>query len=109
MPKADLEERLKKQIATGNAIAGRHIRTATGLEPALKQQAQWNEYNIDLLLRGFEGTELAERYHEVISTPNASYQRASRGKTIMRTEISSGLHLLTSILQRLELLPESGK
>jgi len=104
--KAEVEERIKKQIEAGTAIAKRRIRTVTGLKPAQVAQDQWNSYNIELLTRSFEGTSLAEKYKEVTATPNATYQRASRGRTIMRAEIERGVRLLTSILKRLELLPD---
>ena len=89
---------------------GQLLRDAYGqrqIEPALVAQEQWNAYNMELLSRCFDGTELAEKYKEVTATPNAIYQRASRGKTIMRSEIERGIRLLTSILQRLKLLPNA--
>lgn len=106
MPKAEVEEKLKKQVEVGREIAHRRIRTVAGLQPAQIAQVNWNSYNMELLTRCFDGSTLADKYQEVTITPNATYQRASRGKNIMREEIERGIRLLTSILQRLELLPD---
>jgi hypothetical protein len=106
MRKAEVEEKLRKQIEVGRGIAGRRIRTAAGLNPAKLEQERWNAYNIELLARCFDGTDLATQYKKVTTTPNATYHYASRGKNIMRSEIEQGIRLLTTVLQRLELLPD---
>lgn len=106
MPKTELEEKLKKQIEAGRGLARTRIRTIAGLKPAQVTHDHWNTYNVELLTRGFDSPSLAEQYRASTFTPNATYQRASRGKAIMRSEIEHGIRFLTSILQRLELLPD---
>jgi hypothetical protein len=106
MPKADVEAKLRKQIEVGQALAGRRIRTVSGFNPAKVAQEHWNAYNVELLARCFDSPVYAKQYQELAITPNATYQRASRGKNIMRAEIERCLRLLKSILNRLELLPD---
>lgn len=106
VPKAEVEGKIKIQIEAGREIARRRIRAISGLKAAQVMQGDWNSYNIELLARSFDSSILAEKYQQVIASPNATYRKAAGGRTIMRDEIERGIRLLGSIVQRLELLPD---
>lgn len=107
-PRLQTKEKLLERIDKGMAMRNVEIQNKKNLEDAKKNFTKWDDFNNELLKRLFTSEELYEEYRRWVD-----------GKVMLRQkyledeisdhfdEINEKNHRLDSIIERLELIPES--
>jgi len=108
MPRHQVEEKLKERINIGRELQATQIQSTEQLDELRGEQKKWNAYNIEYLSRCFDVESISESHSKVSGwgtlIMNASpQQRVSSFRDGIGNQITS----LESVLDRLELIPES--
>jgi predicted nucleotide-binding protein len=106
MPRREAEGRLQAQIEKGKQLLQLQIRTQPELDGAEGQQAKWSAYNRELLRRMVDTEDLVNDYHPggTISLGRGSLQTEIQ---FFYQDVTRYINRLESILERLDLFPES--
>jgi len=109
--KNDAEEKIKDRIEQGKAIKNKFIGTWNDFKEVEKEFSKWNRYNYDLLSRIFDDYRYANEYPDVNSASGFRNVFESplpiQEEKELKGKIEKCLSVLDSILERLELIPET--
>lgn len=108
VPRATVEEKLKERIEKGKSLQMRDVRTERDLTEARAEQRKWHEYNIDYLARCFDSRSISNSYAQqqglgLTFIDHSLNQRLE----VFRDRVRDQINRLESILERLELIPET--
>ena len=110
MPRAEAAKRIEAQIEKGKKLLGRRIEDEADLKDTSHAMHAWTDYNEELLKRIIDTDEFAEAYHSsnfralaVLGGSSSFQERANNFRSWIENYISS----LTSLLTRLDLIPEA--
>ena len=108
MPREQVETMLKDRIDKGRSLQSTQIESIEKLDELRGEQKKWNAYNIEYLSRCFDVDSISESHSEVSGwgtlIMNAGPQQRFKS---FQEGIGSQITSLESILERLELIPES--
>ena len=101
--KAKLDERVQK----GREIQSSQIQTQQDLDVTTQKYYKWNDFNTELLKRIFTTDKYAKEYSRYVGGAVMSYIEPSLSKKAadFHQEIDKKIHILDSIIERLELIP----
>lgn len=106
----EAEQKITKRIDKGKKIIEAQIEDTQGLKSIETDYNKWNDFNNELLKRIFTTQDLCEEYNEwdgqipvVRMKPKNFHEKASD----LKENIDTRIHRLESIIERLELIPES--
>ena len=108
LPRAEVEEKLKKRIAIGREIQTTEISSEVDLDETRSRRTKWDSYNTEYLKRCFDSELIAEEYERwgfdsLFVNPGLGQKIES-----FRDGIGNQITELESLLERLELIPEAG-
>jgi predicted nucleotide-binding protein len=106
LPMGEATQKINDRISKGMDILSLPIRNTIELELAKKKYWTWNDYNREMLRRIFTNEELSEEYSYRIGITLINPDQ-SLGEKIkeLQSDINSKIHRLSSIRERLELIP----
>jgi hypothetical protein len=105
VPREEATQRITDRIKRGEDLKSRAIDTDGQLEEVRKDYWTWDEYNEEMLRRMFSTTKIAEEYSPsryFFSVGQDSFQVKIKH---LRDDIDTKIRTLTSIIERLELVP----
>ncbi len=105
VPRSEAEASLGARIEKGEELRDRPIQTKDELDRMEKEFDRWSDYNTEMLRRMFSTAELADEYSVARASgwyPDKPLSEFVRG---FRGDVDFRLNRLTSILERLELVP----
>ncbi len=108
LARTEVEGKLKERIALGRDIQSSGIRSEGDMDSARTKQTKWDSYNIEYLKRCFDSDVVAEEY-DGVSGWGPLYMNPSLEQQIdsFREGMENQITELESILERLELIPET--
>jgi predicted nucleotide-binding protein len=103
--KAKLEERVQK----GRETQSSQIQTQQDLDTTTQKYDKWNDFNTELLEKIFTTDKYANEYSRYVGSASIHYNELSLSKKAadFYKEIDKKIHILDSIIERLELIPLS--
>ena len=108
LPRQEIKEKLAARVEKGREIQAMEIGSESDLDHARNLQKKWHDYNAELLTRCFDVESIANSYASVYGygplVMNASLNQRIDG---FREGIDSQITELESVVERLELIPES--
>ena len=105
MPRSEAEASLQARIEKGEELRGRPIQTKDEFDRIEKESDRWSDYNTEMLRRMFSTSELADEYAVEMSSGWYPDKPLSEFIGDFRDGVDVRLNRLTSILERLELIP----
>lgn len=108
MPRDQVEEKLQERIDKGKKLQSTEILSIEKIDDLRDEQKKWNAYNIEYLSRCFDVDSISKS-HSSVSGWGAIILRATPQQRIKSfiDGIGKQITSLESILERLELIPES--
>lgn len=108
IPKVEVEKKLQERIELGRSLHSSEIRSEQELDKYRSENKKWNSYNTEYLSRCFDVQSISESYSNVADWGSLR-MNPSLGQLIesFRKGIEKKITELESILERLELIPES--
>lgn len=105
----EAEQKITGRIAKGREIRETPINSSQELDAADKSYGKWNDFNVELLKRLFTNEELSEEYDQWAGSMVMSTGEKYLGEKVsdFHEEIEEKIHRLESMVERLELIPES--
>lgn len=107
-PRGDVAKALKNRIDKGRALQATDCQSIEQLTGVRAEQNKWNDYNVEYLSRCFDVPSISEDHSNVSGRGelviNASLQQRVNS---FQSGIGKQITSLESILERLELIPES--
>ncbi len=105
----EAEQKIAERIAKGREIRETPINSPQELDSAEKSYGKWNDFNVELLKRLFTNDELSEEYDRWAGSMVMSLGEKYLGEKVsdFYEEIDEKIHRLESMVERLELIPES--
>lgn len=108
LPRNTIEIKLRERIDSGRQLQGSPISNEIDLKSRRDEHKKWHEYNTEYLRRCFDISSIADKYAQVPEygalRMNASFYELIDS---FKDGIGKRLTELESILERLELIPES--
>ena len=108
MPRSEAEARIRKQVEKGQKLLGLRIGHSPELEQAENEKKKWSDFNAELLKRIVNTDELVNDYNPPGAAAGAwgpvSLSQEVQG---FYSNVKKYITRLESILDRLELIPES--
>jgi predicted nucleotide-binding protein len=107
-PRGEVQKKLEERIALGRSIQNRDFRNSDEIDAAGSEQKKWNNYNMEYLRRAFDNESIAQEYKSV-SGWGSMFMDPSFFQLVsgFREGIGNQIVAVESILERLELIPES--
>lgn len=106
--RAEAESRIQAQVAKGEALLEKPIRSKAELEEAQAGYYTWTEYNAELLKKLFTAEDEAESYARFAGLYVSAERTLAEEVEEHRDDLRSKLRRLASVLERLELFDEPG-
>lgn len=105
----EAEQKITDRIAKGREIRETPINTLQELDSVKKSYGKWNDFNVELLKRLFTNDDLSEEFDQWAGSKVMSMGEKYLGEKIsdFHEEIDEKIHRLESMVERLELIPES--
>jgi hypothetical protein len=97
--------KINTQIEKGHAIVGLGINSESEFENAESQKSRWHSYNVELLRRLFDSPLIANEYSFVGMSVGMYNPPLGHRIKDLRENVNGRINRLTSILERLELIP----
>lgn len=108
IPMLQVHQKLSERVSEGKKIKERRLNSEADLEQAREERTKWSRYNIEYLTRAFDNESLALEYQAVpqwgVIRMSPTFFQHVEG--FIET-VSRQITVLQSIMERLELIPES--
>lgn len=109
IPRDEAKVKLQDRIKKGHEIKGFQINSSESINIAEKEYSKWSSYNIELLKQIFTSEELSLEYQHcnfiAFSISDENYLNEAISKYYKY--IDQEIHIIDSIIERLELIPLS--
>ncbi len=107
MPRSDIEKRLQERIDKGKKLLSISICSESDLSDVNKKKEKWSKYNGELLRRIVDSEDLVNEYDQPPDWWAWGETSFTEQINDFRNEMNRFILRLESILERLELIPES--
>lgn len=109
IPREEVKEKLQVRIDQGKLLRSKSINNPQELDSEEKAYEKWDSFNNELLKRLFTSDELCEEYSRWVGGAVMVIGGRHFGEKVADhyKEIDEKIHRLDSIIERLELIPES--
>lgn len=109
VPREEAKEKLQARIELGKSLRSKSINTAQELDAEEKAYQKWDSFNNELLKRLFTSEELCEEYSSWVGGVGIMMRERYLSEKVSehQDEIDEKIHRLDSVIERLELIPES--
>lgn len=105
-PRGRAAEQIKTQIEKGIELRDRPLTTKADLDQAQNDRYRWSDFNSELLSRLFDNRSMVDEYEN--TGPMIFFARTTFQQDVeeFRGNMSSSINRLTSVLDRLDLIPD---
>ena len=105
----EAEQKITDRIAKGREIRETPINILQELDSVKKSYRKWNDFNVELLKRLFTNDDLSHKFDQWAGSMVISMGEKYLDEEIsdFHKEIDEKIHRLESMVERLELIPES--
>lgn len=106
----EAKEKIKSQIEKGKDILEVDILHNAVLHEADAEYKKWKDYTRELLLRSFNNESIADEFSHSIPAIIVNVMATKSDRiTLLAKKMNAGIQKLESILERLDLIPESNR
>jgi len=102
----EAKEQIEKRMEAGSELLSAQITNKTQLTEESEKYSTWNDYNMELLTRLFTSGDISEEYTGLATGLWVGQRSLSQDIEDLKGDIRSKIRNLSSIVERLELIPE---
>lgn len=107
VPRAEAAQKIQSRIEKGEAIRNLPINSRDGLDATRAERSKWSRYNTELLDRLFDDDSISKEYNHFSGAVIPYNAGLGWWIKVFREDMDESITRLESIIERLELIPES--